>query len=481
MRKSLFTKIFFTQIFVNLIVILLIIPTLFFAIGEYFVDTHRESILQDATRVAHMSTKIADLGGDEKTWDFFRSGIDFVSGQSKVLVTNSEGNVIVAPKNTNGVDVSKINKNFIKSAQEGRSMVALYPKGSTFYEQTLVAIVPIQKRDNLDGKVRFLGASIAFKPMPQIRDIQNRIIAIVLMVQLLGWIIAFIVSFILTRQIVKPVKRIRDAAKSIAAGNFNERIPVTSADEIGQLSQTFNSMTQSLSELENMRSSFISDVSHELRTPMTIISGFVEGILDGTVPEENREKYLSTVLEEIKRLSRLVSELLEASRLEQGKTELKKEGVDINRILLETVFANEKRLNEKKINLDLKLDESTPLAFADKDSIKRVLINLIDNAIKFTPSEGKILLATLHKDKKVYVSIKNSGEGISKDDLRHIWERFYKTDKSRSNDKKGVGLGLHIVKTIINRRGGEIFAESEEGKSATFTFVLDEAPKNSII
>lgn len=481
MKKSLFTKIFFTQIFVNLVVILLIIPTMFFVIGEYFVDTHRESILQDATRVAHMGTKIADLGGDEKTWDFFRSGIEFVSGQSNVLVTDADGNVIVAPRNTAGVDLSRINKNFIKSAEEGRSMVALYPKGSTFSEQTLVAIVPIQKRDNLTGDTHFLGASIAFKPMPQIRRIQNRIIDIVLMVQLLGWVIAFVVAFILTRQIVKPVKRMRDAAKSIAAGNFEERIPVTSADEIGQLSKSFNSMTESLSELENMRSSFISDVSHELRTPMTIISGFVEGILDGTVPEEDREKYLSTVLEEIKRLSRLVSELLEASRLEQGKNEIKKAPVDINRLLLETVFANEKRLEEKEINLELKLDESNPLAFADKDSIKRVLINLIDNAIKFTPPEGKILLATLHKDKKVYVSIKNSGEGISKEDLRHIWERFYKTDKSRSNDKKGVGLGLHIVKTIVNAHGGEIFAESEEGKSATFTFVLDEAPKNSVI
>ena len=481
MHKSLFSKIFFTQISVNLVVVLLIIPTLFFVIGEYFVESHRESILQDAQRVAHMSAKIADLEGDEKAWDFFRSGIEFVSGRSNVVVTNSEGNVIAAPKNIEGVDITRINKNFIKSAEEGRSMIALYPKGQTFSEQTLVAIVPINKTDNLSGKTRFLGASIAFKPMPQIRRIQNRIIDIVLMVQLLGFVVAFLVAFILTRQIVKPVKRMRDAAKSIAEGNFEERIPVTSCDEIGQLSQSFNSMTQSLSELETMRSSFISDVSHELRTPMTIISGFVEGILDGTVPEEEREKYLSTVLAEIKRLSRLVSGLLEASRLEQGKTEIKKVPTDMNRLLLETVFANEKRINEKEINLDLRLDESTPIALADNDSIKRVLINLIDNAIKFTPTGGRILLVTLKKDKKVYVSIKNSGEGIPQDDLRHIWERFYKTDKSRSHDKNGVGLGLHIAKTIISQHGGKIFAESEEGKSATFTFVLDEAPRNSVI
>ncbi len=475
MKKSLFSKIFFTQILVNLLVILLIIPTLFFAIGKYFVGTHRETILQDATRVAQMGLQIAEMGGDERAWSFFRSGIEFVSGQSNVIVTNADGEVVAAPQNIEGVNLSKINKNFIKSVEDGRSMVALYPKGNTFYEQTLVAIVPIQNKNAVTGEKYFLGASIAFKPMPQIRTIQNRIIDIVLMVQLLGLIVAFVVAYILTRQIVKPVRKMRDAAKSIAAGNFSARIPVTSKDEIGQLSETFNSMTESLSELEDMRSSFISDVSHELRTPMTIISGFVEGILDGTVPEESREKYLSTVLEEVKRLSRLVSELLEASRLEQGKVELKKESVDINRLLLETVFANEQRVAEKEINLDMKLDDNTPHAFADKDSIKRVLINLIDNAIKFTPDGGNIWLVTLLKNKKVYVSIKNSGEGIGHEDIKHIWERFYKTDKSRSNDKKGTGLGLHIVKTIIAQHGGDICAQSEEGKSTTFIFALDEA------
>lgn len=481
MRKSLFSKIFFTQIIVNLTIILLIIPTLFFVIGDYFVSTHKEAILQDAGRVAGFSAQIADVGGNERTWEFFRSGIEFVSGQSTVLVANSEGSIIASPKNTPGVNLSKIDKNFIKSASEGRSVVQLYPKGSIFSEQTLVAIVPIQKHDVVSGETRFLGASIAFKPIPQIRNIQNRIIAIVFMVQSVAWVVAFIVAFILTRQIIKPVKRMRDAAKSIAAGNFNKRIPVTSADEIGQLSESFNSMTQSLNELENMRSSFISDVSHELRTPMTIISGFIEGVLDGTIPEGEKNKYLATVLEEVKRLSRLVSDLLEASRLEQGKIKIEKISLDINRLVAESVFNYEKPLTEKKINVELRLDENECFAFADKDSIKRVLINLIDNAIKFTPEGGDISVSTQCKDKKVYVSIKNSGEGIPKEDLRHIWERFYKTDKSRSNDKKGVGLGLHIVKTIISQHGGEIFAESEEGQYAMFTFVLDEASKNGII
>lgn len=480
MRKSLFSKIFFTQLIVSLIVIFLIIPTSFVMIGDFFVESNKEAILQDAGRVAALTSQIADVGGNEATWEFFRSGIEFAGGQSSVIVTNANGDIIAAPKNLTGVNISRIDKQFIEPAKEGNSVIRLYQKGSAFSEQTIVAIVPIQKYDMVTKNRDFLGASIAFKPMPQIRHIQNRLIAIIFMAQIIAWIIAFIVAFILTRQIVKPLKKMRTAAKNIAAGNFNERIPITSSDEIGQLAESFNSMTRSLDELETMRSSFISDVSHELRTPMTIIRGFIEGVLDGTIPEVEKNKYLITVLDEVKRLNRLVNELLEASRLEQGKVKIEKKNVDMNRVAAESIFAYEQQLTEKNINVNLQLDENECMAMADKDSIKRVLINLIDNAIKFTPEGGDISVRTKQQDKKVYVSIENSGDGIGEEDLRHIWERFYKSDKSRSQDKKGVGLGLHIVKTIITQHGGEIYAESEEGKFARFTFVLDEGTKNSV-
>ncbi len=480
MRKSIFSKIFFTQIVVTLTVLLIIIPTIFIMIGEFFVSNNKEAILQDAGRVAVLTSQIADISGNEETWEFFRNGIEFAGGQSIILVTNADGEVIASPKNLSGVNLKKINEDFIKRAKEGNSVVQLHQKGGVFSEQTLVAIAPIQKYDMVSNKTRFLGAAIALKPMPQVRYIQNRLVAIIFVAQLIAWIVAFIVSFVITRQIIKPLKRMRTAAKSIAAGNFNERIPITSSDEVGQLAQSFNSMSQALSELENMRSSFISDVSHELRTPMTTISGFVEGVLDGTIPEKDRNRYLATVLEEVKRLSRLVNDLLEASRLEQGKIKIEKKNVDMNRLVAESMFAYEQQLTEKKISVNLNLEGKECIALADRDSIKRVIINIIDNAIKFTPEYGNISVSTENKNKKVYVSILNNGEGISEEDLRHIWERFYKTDKSRSNDKKGVGLGLHIVKTIITQHGGEVFAESELGKFTKFTFVLDEGTKTGV-
>ena len=480
MGKSLFTKIFLTQIAGALLVLALVIPAVFMMIGEFFVSNNKEAILQDASRVATLTSQVADIQGDEHTWNFFRQGIEFVGGQSTVLVTNFDGAVIAAPENTQGINIDKIDKKFIEVVENGKSVVRLYSKGEIFNQQTLVAIVPIEKYDVISKQGKFLGAAIAMKSMPQIREIQNRLLRIVLLAQLVAWIVAFMVSSVLTSQIIKPIKRMRTAAKSIASGNFKERIPITSSDEVGQLAESFNSMTQSLEELENMRSSFISDVSHELRTPMTTISGFVEGILDGTIPEEKREKYLSTVLEETKRLSRLVNDLLEASRLEQGKINVNKEDTDINRIVAEAVFSYEKQILDKKIDVNLNLDGNECRAMADGDSIKRVMINLIDNAIKFTPECGKISVETKNEGRKVYVSVQNSGDGIEKDDLRHIWERFYKTDKSRSQDKKGVGLGLHIVKTIITQHGGEIFAESELGEYTKFTFVLDTGSKNNV-
>ncbi len=478
MRKSLFSKIFITQLLVSLTIIFLVVPTLFLLIGDYFISEQEELILQDAVRVAQLTEHISEYEIGADAWKIFEKGIEFAGSQSIMVVLNAEGKILSGPENPTGINISHIGKEYVDLVRGGESVVKVYYKDDTFDEQTLVAIAPIEDVDAVSGKVKFLGASIALRPMPQIQSLRNRIITIVMMAQITAWVLAFVVSFLLTRQILKPIKKMRTAARSIASGNFRERIPVTSADEIGQLAQTFNSMIQSLDELEKMRASFISDVSHELRTPMTIIGGFVEGILDGTIAEEQKAKYLDIVLSEIKRLSRLVNDLLESSRLEQGKIKIEKTNVDINRIAAECVITYEKSLTDKKINVNLELDEEECFALADKDAIKRVMINLIDNAIKFTPEGGDIEVTTEKVNGKVKVSVKNSGEGISEDELRHIWERFYKSDKSRSFDKKGVGLGLHIVKTIISQHGGEIYAESEEGSFARFTFILDEGSQN---
>lgn len=472
MKKSLFTKIFSTQILVALTVVLIIVPMIFILIGDYFVASQKDDVLEDATRVARLSSQFSEVSIDERTKEFYISGLELVGGRSCVVVVDTDGHVVAVPENISGIDLSIMDADFIDEVRSGKYSLRMFEGGKLFEEQSIVAIVPIM-RATPDGKGNFMGAAVAFRPIPEVRGIQYKIIKIILMAQIVAWLVALIVSFIITRQITKPIKKMRSAARKLASGNFNERIPITSQDEIGELAQSFNSMTQSLSELEDMRTSFLSDVSHELRTPMTIISGFVEGILDGTIPESEREKYLTIVSDEAKRLSRLVKDLLEATRLEQGTKKPEKISFDINRLVTESIISYEQQLTEKNISVSLNLQEKENYAFADKDSIKRVLINLIDNAIKFTPKNGSISVSAVKTGGKIRTSIENTGDGISKEDLRHIWERFYKSDKSRSVDKKGVGLGLHIVKMIIAQHNGEIFAESEEGKYARFTFIID--------
>ena len=225
-------------------------------------------------------------------------------------------------------------------------------------------------------------------------------------------------------------------------------------------------------ELDEARRGFISDVSHELRTPMTTISGFVEGILDGTIPEENKNEYLKVVLSESKRLSRLVTNLLQISRMESGENRPNKIVFDINELMRLTLLKFEMMITSKNLEIDLDLGDEKIYVFADKDSITQVLINLINNAVKFTPDGGKISLGVKKHGDKAYVSIINSGHGIEPEKLEHIWERFYKADSSRSADRSGVGLGLYIVKRILTFHGEEISVQSVPDDFTRFTFTL---------
>lgn len=477
MRKSLFSKIFLMQVLVAIVSIFLIIPMIFVFMGDYFLASQRGDILKETKRIAALSEKLTEIGDNSAVWSFYKTTIEYSSQDSIVLIVNSAGNIIASPTNTGSINKELINEEFIEPVRNGSSYVRLYGQGKIFDEEMLVGMSPIMSKTVSPGENAFLGAAIVLRPVPQIKSLQRRITNMMFFAQAISWLIAFIVSTLLANQLTRPIKKMRNAAKSIAAGNFKERIPITSNDEIGQLAESFNEMTESLSELESMRTTFISDVSHELRTPMTIISGFIEGIIDGTIPESERNKYLGIALSETKRLSRLVNELLEASRLEQGRVIFNKENIDMNRMVTETVIQYEQRFTEKNIDVNLELEEDTCIAYADKDSIKRVMINLIDNAIKFTPEGGKVSFKTEHLEKKVRITVANTGDGIAKSELKHIWERFYKTDKSRSIDKKGVGLGLHIVRTIIIQNGGDIKAESEEGEFTKFIFTLNEEKK----
>ncbi len=291
-------------------------------------------------------------------------------------------------------------------------------------------------------------------------------------------LIAFVALYIITYQVTKPLYEMALAAKSYAKGDFSRRITAAPEGELGTLATTFNQMADGLDRLESMRREFIADVSHELRTPMTTIGGFIDGIIDGTIPDESKEKYLLLVSEEVRRLSRMVNNLLDVARIQSGEISYQMIPFDLTEVAHRVLLSAEDRIEEEKIHLTIHLPEESVYAIGDHDAIHRVIYNLLDNAVKFTPEGGKITVSMDRNLDKIRFSIRNTGEGIPQAEAGRIFERFYKTDKSRGVSRKGVGLGLYMVKSIIDAHGEDIFLTSKEGAFAEFTFTLKEAQED---
>ncbi len=317
-----------------------------------------------------------------------------------------------------------------------------------------------------------IGYVFAATPASGFSDFLKDILKIYLFSAIVPVVIMFFVLYYMTHRWNKPLILMSKAAKSMAKGDFSNRIPITSDDEIGQLAKSFNQMTNSLVELENMRRGFIANVSHELRTPMTTIGGFIDGIIDGTIEKDKQEYYLKIVSAEIKRLSRLVQGMLSLSKLEARETKINPASFDFSKLLLDIVISQEKRIESKNLNI-IGLDEiESYTLYADRDLIYQAVFNLCDNAIKFTNENGNITFKLKRMGNMLQFSITNSGEGINEKDLPFIFERFYKGDKARSQVKDSTGLGLYLVKTIIKIHGGKVFVQSEEGKYTQFGFSL---------
>lgn len=284
--------------------------------------------------------------------------------------------------------------------------------------------------------------------------------------------IAFIAIWLLTKNFVKPLRQMSTAAKRFAIGDFSYRVKINGDDELADLGRAFNDMADSLDTLESSRRSFVSNVSHELRTPMTSIGGFIDGILDGTIPRDKQDYYLGIVSGEIRRLSRLVVAMLNMSKIESGNFEMKPSNYDISDQIIHILLTFEQKIEEKNIEIQGLEDLNPTYIVADTDMIYQVVYNIFDNAVKFTNDGGYINISMKDLDSEIEVHIKNSGIGINSDDLSKVFERFYKADKSRGLDAKGAGLGLYIVKMMVEMHSGKIWAISEDDSSAEFIFRL---------
>lgn len=283
---------------------------------------------------------------------------------------------------------------------------------------------------------------------------------------------AIIASYFISERIVRPIRNLSKAAKAFASGKFDVRVQVTGNDEIAELGIAFNNMAANLATLEDTRRTFLANVSHDLRTPMTTIAGFIDGILDGAIPPEKHSYYLQIISTEVRRLSRLVSSLLDISRIQAGERKFTMASFDICELARQILISFEPRIEDKKLDVSFESDADSMYAIADSDAIHQILYNICDNAVKFSREGGAYRIKLWEQQKKIYVSVYNEGQGIPAEDLPHIFDRFYKSDKSRGLDKTGVGLGMYIAKTIIDAHGETIMVRSTVGEYCEFIFTL---------
>ncbi len=349
----------------------------------------------------------------------------------------------------------------------------IYRKDGVFlkekvYKRSYTVGAPIMIGDN-----QIVGAVFVTTTQMRLWETLVPFLLIYLLFMGIALTIAFIIVYFVTQKMFFPLMQMSQAVKRYAQGDFSMRIAVHHNDELGELGMAFNNMADSLGKLEQMRREFVEDVSHELRTPMTTISGFIDGILDGVIEPDQQPKYLALVSEEIKRLSRMVSSMLDVARIQAGTMVYTNSNFELGTLVKKNLDTLMERLQEKQVELIIDIDESQEYyVYADADSVYRVIYNLLDNAIKFVNIGGKIILKMQMRENMVFTSVYNTGEGIPQKDVGQIFERFYKTDKSRSQNRQGVGIGLYLVQATVREMGGDIFVSSKQGEYVEFSFSL---------
>ena len=487
--RSLFQKYLVFGLLILLVSFIALGVTLYFFVTNYWEQEKKNSLTENAYQVAAVVMASSDYSyvtrvltvGDLDLFDVTISRISESISADIFLVDNtgeckycSEGSGCVHTENEFPSSVlaatASLGEFFDHGTLQGFYADSYYTAGvpiivNDFGDNVIVAFCYVSTRADF----------VSAFPMTYMK--------IFLTAALLTLLIVIIFVFWMSYSMVKPLRQMSSAAKKFAVGDFSTRVAVTSDDELGELATAFNYMADSLSASEGMRRSFIANVSHELKTPMTTIAGFIDGMLDGTIPENRKAHYMKIVSGEVKRLSRLVTSMLSLSRIDNGELKLSRRKFEMFSMIITILSTFEQKIDEKKLDIRGLENFSNIEVNADPDLMYQVIYNLIENAVKFTPQEGYIEFSVEETRYDLSVSITNSGAGIAPEDIRYIFDRFYKTDKSRSMDKKGMGLGLFIAKSIMRLHGGDIWVESEEGKYTRFTFrlskIIDDAKTSS--
>ncbi|MBR2878856.1 MAG: HAMP domain-containing histidine kinase [Clostridia bacterium] len=385
-------------------------------------------------------------------------------GRTEIIIFDANGRVRIASEGHRDF-VSRDNVRLSMDKIIAGETVFFETKSDFLYENIAIGKPIVYNKIIIGGVLCVISGEF-------ISDIMVEILNYAALFGLVLFVVCIFIARALAKRQSRPVNMLKEAISIVSAGNFEKFAPLEIKGDLEDVSADFNKMAETIMRQEKTNKEFIGNISHEIRTPLTIITGFLQGIADGTVPEEKKNEYMGIVIDETKRLTRLVNELLEIARLESSANPVKLQNFDVGDLAKQVIIKFEKNIENKGLDVNFSFEENSCMVSADKDGIERVLTNLTDNAVKFADVGGYIKISTVASGGKIQVAIENSGEGISREELNSIWNRFHKTDKSRSADKLGVGLGLYIVKNIINQHGEHITAESVPGQYTKFVFTL---------
>lgn len=377
---------------------------------------------------------------------------------------DTQGNLIAA-SHLDGTTVPTVIEDF-NPTENGTKRYQIGDYHGYFDEEMITVMAPVVQGFSTKGYI------LIHKPLADMTAQRDNVLLPVYISTGIIYLFSFIILFGVQFFVYRPLRKITDAATQYASGNLTYEIPVHTTDEMGYLSASLNYMAAQIQDMEDYQKKFIANVSHDFRSPLTSIKGYVEAIADGTIPPELQGKYLNIISFETERLTDLTKDLLALNEFDTKELLLDKTSFDIQDMIKKTAASFEGVCTGKKISIELLLLPNEQTVYADHSKIQQVLYNLLDNAIKFSEHDSSIVVEVTKKNEKCFISIKDSGIGIPKQEIGKIWDRFYKSDLSRGKDKKGTGLGLSIVKEIITAHDEHINIISTEGVGTEFIFSL---------
>jgi signal transduction histidine kinase len=472
--KKRFGGLYWHQFFLTtgmVLLTLLLLGASFYALSYSFtISQRREEMRSKAELVARLSVPYLTDGTLAADSDFRDlAGVAASASNIDFLICNTEGNVLLTS------DESLVGKTVIipEAITEKILGGTEYFRGNSDLAGCLTCrqyLVGIPVKD-INGTS--IGMVLAVMENTGLMELWRSFIALFFVTSVIVLLLAAVASSMTTMRQVQPIREMVQATRAYAAGNFDIRMQDSGrSDEIGELESAFNTMADSLAETERQRRDFIANISHELKTPMTSIAGYTDGILDGTIPPDKERHYLQIISDESRRLSRLVRRMLDISQIQSN--EMKKSEFDICESMRLALLSMEQKINDRELDVEADIPDEAVMVEGDNVLITQVIYNLLENAAKYAAAHSTLYLGVMVNGEKALVSVRNQGLTISAEEIPLLFERFHKSDKSRSVDKDGYGLGLYVVKTILDQHKEKITVTSENGLTS-FTFTMQMA------